>query len=289
LRRLGFEERARVVVVHVDDMGLCAAANEGALFALAGSATSGSIMVPWPGFDDLCERIQDLPGLDLGVHLTLNGEQSKSRWQPIRDDVPSLLSPGGGMWPTKSETVAHAKVEEVEAELRAQIDKALASGIDVTHLDTHMGTIFDLKFIEVYLRLALDYRLPVFLPRIRRELLPAHGLPDEFERYLELAARVEAEGLPIFDHFDSNSLHFEPGKGLEHNRARVAKLGPGLSYLITHCARGNEQLRALTEDWRQRDEECRIYSDGSMEAFLREEGFERIGMRALRTLLREVL
>jgi len=292
MEELGFAAEERVLVLHVDDIGLCAAANEGALAALAGSATCGSIMAPCSGFEDLLRRLDRHPGaaeLDLGVHLTVNCEQERVPWGPLRDDVPSLLDSRGALWSSKAEVVANAGVEEVERELRAQVDRVLAAGVDVTHLDSHMGTLFDLKFVDVYFRLARDYRLPVFVPRIRRELLLSHDLPDEFERYVELIEEAESMGFPIFDHFDSNSLHFEPGQGLAHNRARLGSLGPGLTYFITHCARGDEELRHVTMDWRVRDEECRIFSDGSAEVILREEGFRRIGMRPLRDRLRRHL
>ncbi len=290
LATLGFEPADRVVVVHVDDIGLCAAANAGALLALQGSATCGSIMAPCPGFEDLLRRLDAAPELaselDLGVHLTLNSEQSGASWGPLRADVPSLVSPKGVMWGAKADAVAHAEPEEVEVELRAQIDRVLAAGIDATHLDAHMGTVFDLKFVEVYFRLAREYRLPAFIPRVDRALLASHGLPDEFERYIEIIEEAEALRFPVFDSFDSNSLHFEPGQGLAHNRARLAGLGPGLSYFITHCALGDEELRRVTEDWRLRDEELRIFSGPEGEALLTEGGIDPIGMRPLRTQLR---
>ena len=285
MQRLGFSLEERAIVVHVDDMGMCAAANEGALRALAGSATCGSIMVPCPAFEEIARIARERPELDLGVHLTLNAEYESYRWGPVCDDVSGLVSPDGGMWRTSAETVENASAEEVERELRGQIDRALAAGIDVTHLDSHMGTVFDIKFVEIYLRLARDYRLPCFIPRVRREVLEARGLLEGLENYVELLEAAESDGLPIFDHFDANSLHFEPGQGAEHNRSRVEGLGPGLSYLITHCARGGAELEAITHDWRQRDEEHQLYSDGSMARVFARPDVHTIGMRPLRDLL----
>ena len=286
LQQLGISPEQRAIVVHVDDMGMCAAANEGALRALAGSATCGSIMVPCPAFEQIARTARERPELDLGVHLTLNAEHETYRWGPVHEEVAGLVSPDGGMWRTTRETVDNASAEEVERELRSQVDRALDAGIDVTHLDSHMGTVFDLKFIEVYLRLARDYRLPCFIPRVRREVLEARGLLEGLEGYVELLESAESDGLPIFDHFDSNSLHFEPGTGAEHNRSRVEGLGPGLCYLITHCAAGGAELEAITDDWRQRDEEHRLYSDGTMARVFAQPDVRTIGMRPLRELLR---
>lgn len=283
---LGFAADARLAVVHVDDLGMSVPANRGGLEALAGTATCGSVMVPCPAFDELAKHAREQPELDVGVHLTLNAEYETHRWGPVSDGVPGLVAPGGGMWRTSAETVAHASADEVERELRAQIDRALDAGIDVTHLDSHMGTVFDPGFVEVYVRLATDYRLPAFVPRVDRAALEARGLSPNLESYLTLIEGVEQRGFPVFDQFDSNSLEFEPGTGAEHNRGRVDSLGPGLSYLITHCADGDAELQSITPDWRQRDEERRIYSDGTMAGHFEATGIHRIGMRPLRDLLR---
>ena len=286
VEQLGFSANDRVVVVHVDDLGMCRAANVGGLDALAGCATSGSVMVPCPAFDEIAAIARERPELDLGVHLTLNSEYEGFRWGPVRADVPSLSAPDGGLWPTTRETVENAEPREVELELRAQIERALEHGIDVTHIDSHMGTVFDLKFVEIYLNLAREFRVPAFIPRVDREVMESRGLAESLAPYFELIARAEGEGFPIFDHFDQNSLHFEAGQGLMHNRARLSGLGPGLSYLITHCAAGDEELQRIAPDWRCRSEEHQLYSDGQMEDVFRDRGIQRVGMRPLRDQLR---
>ncbi len=283
---LGFRPEHQVVVVHVDDIGMSEAANEGALLALEGAATCGSIMVPCPGFDGIAAIARSRPDLDLGVHLTLNAEYESYRWPPLRDDVPGLVSPDGGMWRTTQETAEHASSEEVERELRAQIEKALDAGIDVSHLDSHMGTVLEPKFIEIYLQLARDFELPVFIPRLGPAVRERIGVGDRLQLYTKLMAQIETSGLPVFDSFCADSLSFEPGTGHEHNRHRLERLGPGLNYLITHCAMGNDQLQGITPDWRQRDEERRIYSDGTMARELEEREVRTNGMRPLRELVR---
>jgi len=286
LEDLGFAPGARVVVVHVDDLGMSDAANRGGLQALAGAATCGSVMVPCPAFEAIAATARSQPELDLGVHLTLNAEYETWTWPPVRADVPSLVSPGGGMWRTTAETAEHARPDEVEAELYAQIDRALEAGIDVTHLDAHMGTVFQPAFVESYAKLALEYRLPVFLPRVDRQVLERAGISTAAQRYVDLIERLEAEGVPVFDHFNADSLGFEVGTGAGHNRARLDALGPGLSYLIIHAAEGGAELATITDDWQQRDEERQLYSDGTIAAALEERGFETIGMRPLRDWLR---
>jgi hypothetical protein len=283
---LGFLATDRVVVVHVDDIGMCRAANEGALRALDGVATCGSVMVPCPAFEEIARTARTRRDLDLGVHLTLNAEYEGYRWRPLRDDVPGLRCPDGGMWRTTAEVVAHASPEEVDRELREQVSRALEAGIDVTHIDSHMGTVLDAKFVDVYVGIALDYRLPAFLPRLDRSLAERLGIAHLYERYRAVASRFEREGFPLFDHFDADSLSFGEGAGAEHNRRRIEGLGPGLSYLIIHAARGGPELESITRDWRQRHEEHVIYSDGTMESVLEEAGIRTVGMRRLRDLVR---
>ncbi len=276
--------KQRCVVVHVDDIGMCAAATAGALEALEATATCGSIMVPCPGFQEIAAEARSRPGLDLGVHLTLNSEWESWRWGPVAAGVPSLCDADAMLWRTRAELLSRARVDDVRRELRAQIDRALDAGIDVTHLDTHMGTALAPRLVGIYVELALEYRLPAFLPRWTRGMAsPGIAALWRYRRLLRRAARA---GLPVFDGFDAASLHFEPGRGLEHNRRRVEGLPSGLSYLITHCARGDDALARITPDWRLREEERRIYTDGSMARVLAEQGVRTLGMRELRGRLR---
>ncbi len=288
IEQLGFGPEERVVVVHVDDIGMCRAANEGALRALAGAATCGSIMVPCPAFEEIAKLARSRPDLDLGVHLTLNAEYEGYRWPPLCGDVPGLVAPDGGMWRTVQETTQHATADEVQRELRAQIERALEAGIDVSHLDSHMGTVFEPQFVGVYLKLARDFELPAFFPRIGRAALERVSDPEHVELYGKLLEEAERRGFPLFDSFCTDSLSFEPGTGHEHNRNRLDGLDSGLNYLITHCAVGNDELQGITTDWRQRDEERRIYSDGTMAGELEERQMRTIGMRVLRDLVRGV-
>ncbi|MEX2205752.1 MAG: polysaccharide deacetylase family protein [Myxococcota bacterium] len=285
LAELGYAPDQRVVVVHVDDLGMSHAANAGGLRAMQVTATCGSIMVPCPGFAEMAGIARERPELDLGVHLTLNCEYESHRWGPVRSDVPSLAAPDGGMWRTVAETVAHAIPEEVDRELRAQIYRALEAGVDVTHIDSHMGAVFDLRFVDIYFRLAHEFKLPAFIPRLRKREARVLGLGGKLAEYERRIDAAEAAGFPVFDQFEADSLSFTPGTGLAHNSARVDRLEPGLAYLITHCAEGGPELESITRDWRQRDEEHRIYSDGSMAKELERRGIRTSGMRPLRERL----
>jgi len=287
--RLGFAADARVAIVHCDDIGMCHAANDGAFAALArGPATCGSLMVPCPAFDAAAEHARAHPELDLGVHLTLNAEWPRYRWGPVAGAraVPSLVDAEGQLPRTTQETLARARPEHVEIELRAQIERALAAGIDVTHLDAHMGTALLPPFGRIYAALAREYRLPVFAVRPDADALRAAGVPGSGAFFAALAEELAAGGVPLLDGFDANSLHFEPGAGERHNAARLRGLRRGVNYLICHPAQAGDELSAICPDAHARDFERGYYGGEAGRRALESEGILTLGMRALRDLMR---
>ncbi len=289
--QLGFSAGQRVAVVHADDIGMCHAANEGAFQALEhGPATAGSIMVPCPWFPEAAELARIHPELDLGVHLTLNSEFEHYRWGPVagRRAVPSLLDDKGYFPRTTLETLQRAKPEEVEIELRAQIQMALDAGVDVTHLDGHMGTVFVPPFNEVYWKLAREFKLPAFAARPSDAALEAIGMPQVGAMLRAFAEDVEAQGFPVFDNFDAISLSFEPGQGKVHNEKRVEALPIGVTYLICHPARDGDELFYITpETAHQRDFERQFYGGDAGFAAFADRGIQLLGMRSLWELVQD--
>ena len=287
--RLGFAASDRVAVVHADDIGMCHAANEGAFEALErGAVTCGSIMVPCPWFREAAERARQSPALDLGIHLTLNSEWPHYRWGPVagRGRVPSLLDEQGFLPRTALETVQRARPEEAEVELRAQIEMALAAGIDVTHFDSHMGTVFFPPFVDLYVKLARDYRIPVFAVRPEKQALVRAGLAAAEPILRRVAETLEAAGFPLLDAVDADSLDFPPGDGEAHTRMRMERLGRGVSYWIIHPAKEGEELRAITPDAHARAFEHGFYGGAASRSAFERAGVRRVGMRALRELMR---
>lgn len=289
--RLGFTAADRVIVLHADDVGMCHSANEGAFEAIErGAVTCGSVMVPCPWFRDVAERVRTDPAAhDLGVHLTLNAEWPRYRWGPVagRRAVPSLVDEQGYLPRTALEVAGRAKPAEVETELRAQIETALEAGIDVTHLDAHMGTAFFPPFVEIYARLAREFRIPAMVVRPDPVALARAGLAGAapvIGRVVELLADA---GMPILDWIDADSLGFAPGAGEAHARKRLAGLAPGVTYFITHPARDGDELRAITPDHHARSFEHRFYGGEQGRAALAAAGVRTVGMRAIRDLLAE--
>jgi predicted glycoside hydrolase/deacetylase ChbG (UPF0249 family) len=287
--RLGFAADAVVAIVHCDDIGMCHAANVGAFEALdRGPATCGSVMVPCPWLREAAALARARPGIDLGVHLTLTSEWQGYRWGPVAgaSSVRSLLDEEGCLPRTAAEVARRGRPEEAEIEMRAQIERALDAGIDVTHLDAHMGTALQPPFVEIYARLAIEYRVPLFAVHPDAAGIARLGGSPAAEPIRRGIAALERAGVPLLDGFDANSLGFVPGSGLAHNEARLDRLGAGVSYLICHPARRSEELDAIAPDAHARDFERAFYGGDSGRRAIAARGIRTVGMRALRDLMR---
>lgn len=291
LERLGFKPDDRVAIFHADDIGMCHAANA-ALQALwpVGVVTSYALMAPCPWFDAAAAYARNTPGVDAGVHITLNSEWPTYRWGPIstRDPASGLIDEQGCFWRSVADVVAHADPEAVAIEMRAQVERALKAGIDITHIDAHMGTALQPPFIEAYLRLGDEYGVPTFLPRMSRERMAARGIDaaaiDLYERILQ---EREAAGHPTVDNIIATWGYRPEANLLLGYRDSCAALEPGLTVVILHPSRPSAELEAITPgDWLMRAADYRAYSMPEFGAYLDSIGVKRIGYRALRDLLR---
>jgi predicted glycoside hydrolase/deacetylase ChbG (UPF0249 family) len=232
--RLGYAPDTKLLIINCDDLGSSHAANVGVYEALRnGIGTSATLMVPCPWAREAAARYR---GEDVGVHLTLNAEYDLYRWGPITH-APSLLDGDGGFPRTVEDVWDHADLDEVRRELRAQVERAIYWGFDVSHLDSHMGTLqLRPEFFDVYLELAVDFRLPLRLTGASTE--QAIGFP-----FRRLAAE---EGVVFPDSF----IRIR-GPGSRSSLERMlGDLRPGVTEVYVHPAVDTQELRALaTEDW----------------------------------------
>jgi predicted glycoside hydrolase/deacetylase ChbG (UPF0249 family) len=205
--RLGYRPDDRVLIIHADDVGVCHAANQAAIECMErGSITCGSILMPCPWAPEVAEYCRNHPDADLGVHLTLNCEYPGYRWRALsgRDTSPTLYDEQGYMWRTTQEAVAHISPEDGAREMRAQVETALAAGIDVTHLDTHMGTMLFPAFIEAYISLGIEFQLPLFLIHPAKPSDELSAIAEDaaarsmdYELFRDGAMRAYVEGLGV--------------------------------------------------------------------------------------------
>jgi chitin disaccharide deacetylase len=269
--RLGYSPEDRLLIINCDDLGSCHAANLGTYEALReGLATSATLMVPCPWARDAASRYR---GEDVGVHLTLNAEHDRYRWGPITHG-PSLLDGDGGFPRTVSDVWDHADLDEVRRELRAQVERAILWGFDVSHLDSHMGTVqMRPEFFDVYLELAVDFGLPLRLSGASSERVI--GFP--FRRL------AHEEGVLFPDHFV-----MVRGVGSRRTIEKViGDLRPGITEVYVHPAVDTPELRALADDWPARvDDHDLVTTDRALRSMLERAGITRIGYRPLRDLQR---
>lgn len=275
----------RYLIVHSDDAGMSHSVNQATTAAMEmGLVTSCSIMTPCPWFSEFADWARRHPELDFGIHLTLNSEFEKYRWGPVagRDRVPSLVDADGWLHRRKEDVQRLARPAEVEIELRAQIDRALRAGIRLSHLDTHMGTVVSTaEMLEIYVRLGLEYRLPVMIMRnIDPELAP--GYPDLARKNQLYIESLRAEGLPAIDwlyqFYEGSDHRVRKKRYLDTFRS----LRPGVSQMIIHCGTDDAELQAITGSHFLRGDDARIFSDPAVKTEIEGLGIELLSWTQLR-------
>jgi predicted glycoside hydrolase/deacetylase ChbG (UPF0249 family) len=267
--RLGHGPDDRLVIISCDDLGACHASNVGVFEALRdGAATTASLMVPAPWAREAAARYR---GEDIGVHLTLNAEHELYRWGPLTM-APSLLDGDGGFPRTVADLWDHADLDEVRRECRAQIERAIVWGFDVSHLSSHLSALtLRPEFFDIYVELAVEFVLPLRLPSAGAER--EAGFP-----FRTLAAE---EGVISPD-------HFVPARQAG-SRERVAKaladLAPGVTELHIQPVVDTPEVRALSANWEAWVDDHRLVTSGELDELLPQAGAIRIGYRELRDLM----
>ncbi len=291
LGKLGLEAHDRAALVHADDLGMCHAANVAFWENLDfGIVTCGAVMMPCPWVSELAaqcrERQERGEPVDVGVHITLNSEWDRYRWRPLStcDPQSGLIDEEGYMWKTVEDVHRHMDVDAAIAEMRAQVEYALSLGIDVTHIDTHMGTVMHPQLLPAYIQLAIEYRVPAMLPRIPKERLAEWGVPESLGR--ELMRRMDeliASGFPVLDNICAAR---EQGDHLEIYRRLFDSLPPGVTHFLLHpCAPGYDiEFIAGSAAYRIADYQTFLRSE--LKEHVAAQGIHLIGYRHLRALMR---
>jgi chitin disaccharide deacetylase len=278
------------LVLHADDVGMCHGANVAFVeLSAAGAISAGSVMVPCPWSSEALEAAAADPSLDLGVHLTLNAEHRHYRWRPVahHSAAAGLTDDDGYMWPTVGELQRHAQPEAVEVEWRAQIDRALAAGVDVTHLDAHMGSAMAPEWADRYVALGIDYRLPVLLTSRLADYGPNGHLQGATEdRFAPVAQTARWAQLPLFTRVietDFGRDRDATPDAVARIRAGLGGLDDGLVYAAMHPCRPGGEIEHIEPDQHHvRTDEYEEFSDPAWRGWLDSQPFEVIGMRALR-------
>jgi chitin disaccharide deacetylase len=251
--RLGWPPGSKVVIFHVDDAGMSHDSNVGAIEAVEkGLANSMSIMFPCRGAAEIVQYLKEHPQVDAGVHITLTSEWRTYRWGPVagKERVPGLVDPSGHLWSSLPQVAAAASADEVETEILAQLQRCRSMGLNPTHLDTHMGTVFARPdYFQKYVEIGIKNNIPIMLPAGHLQHLmasvPQLAVPLS-KLGKRLAEKVWDAGLPVLDDLYPG----DPPVAPEAKKAQIIKflrtLQPGLTQLVVHCTRPSESFRSIS-------------------------------------------
>ncbi len=280
--RLGYKATDRLLIVNADDVGMSHAANAATIAGMEkGLISSGTIMVPCPWFEEIATYARQTATADFGLHLTHTSEWKVYKWGPVasKSDVPGLVTPEGYLWPDIKSVYTHATPEQAGIEARAQIRKALDAGIDVTHLDSHMGALqYDMRYHQVYRALAKEFDLPIRMGN--QDVLAQLGGGH-------LRGELDADGTVYPDYLIHQQR--KPGEPVDvYWRRMLTSLQPGVTELYIHPAVAGDEMQHITNSWAERDTEYRLFTeDASIRALLKDQGVTVIGWRPLRDLQRK--
>jgi len=266
----------------VDDVGNSHAANAAVMDALEnGLATSSTIIVPGPWFPEIALYAKAHPNSDFGLHLTHTSEWKTCKWGPVasKSEVPGLVDPQGYLWPDIMSVYKNATPEQAYIEARAQVKKALAAGVDVTHLDSHMGTLqYNDEYFQVYRKLAKEFDLPLRMGS--QETLQAAGGGHQ-------RGQLDADGIVYPDYLIHGGRN--PGESMnDYWKRMLSALKPGVTEAYIHASVAGDEIAHITDSWKDRAEEYRLFTkDPEIRKILEAQNVKRAGYRALRDLQRK--
>lgn len=251
--KLGYDQDAKLLIIHGDDLGVAHSQNEASILAMKlGMVNSASIMMPCPWVEEVAVFARERPDADLGLHLTLTNEWYRYNWGPLAslDQVPSLVNERGFLLPNCLEFGQRAVVAEAELELRAQIEQAYRMGIRPTHFDAHMGCLLfnSAELFEVYLQLGREYKVPVMVSRL--------FLKAASQAFLD---KITDEDVIIENVLTASPQDYESGMA-DFYTTTLENLDIGVTVLLIHLAYNNAEMQAVTigqeywgAQWRQQD------------------------------------
>lgn len=285
LEKLGFSPDDRLVILHADDCGMCHGANAAYREIVEyGIFNCGAAMAPCPWFNELANYCSDHPEVDMGVHITLNSEWEDYRWTPLStlDPASGLVDEEGFLWKTVEELHAHMDPDAALIEVEAQINRALEAGIDVTHIDTHMGAVLHSDLAPGYIQLAMKYRIPAMIPRMTKEEIIARGASPEMADTLnDQINTLELAGFPVIDTIcwiDLDSAKQRTARYVE----LIDGLKPGITHLLLHPAASGPELDAIAPDAYCRVADLEVFTNTAIRDHINASDIHVIGYRDLR-------
>ena len=288
LKKLGFSDDDRVVIIHTDDIGVSHASYAACTdLWQAGIISSSAVMVPCAWFPKVAAYCRSMPEVDMGVHLTLTCEYDNYRWGPISSrEVSTGMLDAEGYFPRTCPAIQQsADPDAVQRELFAQVQRAIDAGIMPTHADTHMGSVFHPKFFPAYAQVAKHFRIPVMVPRLSEDELRRWGFDAEGAHWaMKMLTQLEGEGLPLVDNVDGMPLD-KPEHRLDQVFAALDALRPGITHFVIHPSHDTPEARAISPDLPSRIGDYETFIDERVHEHVRKTGIQVIGYTALKQLM----
>jgi predicted glycoside hydrolase/deacetylase ChbG (UPF0249 family) len=287
LRALGFGPGERVVILHADDIGMCQASVSAFVdLARAGILSSASVMAPCPWFPRVAAFCRQHPQVDVGVHLTLTSEWRGYRWGPIstRDPASGMLDEDGYFFRDPRDLLLRGRPREIAAEMRAQLDRALAAGIDVTHIDSHMFSALFPALLAAYIELALEYNLPCLTWMLNGH--PFSFTSQDVIRIQEIVRRYQENGLIPIDHV--LAIHYtDPENPIPEVKLAIDALQPGVTHYLIHPSQDSPELRDISVHWRHRVADYEVFRDPRIGEYINSAGVRVVSYRDFRNAMRK--
>lgn len=298
--RLGFPKGAKVLILHVDDAGMSYDSNEGTVLAITeGVANSCSVMMPCPWVPGFVRFLKEHPTVDAGLHLTLTSEWQDYRWEPLsgKTVTPGLTDTAGALWPSVEAVVQHASADEVEKEIRAQIDRAEKMGFKPTHYDSHMGILFATPaFLERYIKVGIEKNTPVMFPGGHNTLIQQQtSAPAERMQQMQALGKMLWDArLPVLDDLHNESYGWKPpaavvrdAKKLQAFKTKkyieaIQSLKPGLTMMIMHCTAPTDVFPHISDSGPTRRGDLLAMLDPALKETLHEQGIVLTTWRELK-------
>jgi hypothetical protein len=274
--RLGWPAGKKVIMLHADDIGMCPEANEAAeKQMIEGVIQSAAVMIPCPNAEEFITWAKNNPKMDVGLHLTLTSEWKTYRWGTVtaEEEVPGLLDEHKKMWHEVPQVVQHASAEEVEKEIRAQIEQSIAWGHRPDHIDTHMGTLFGHpSYVKAFMKVAEEYGIPANIIDISKPKVLAEFRSKGYPMDDSVVKMSEAYTLPKLDYFTSAPKAKTYDEKVANFKALIQDLDSGLTEIIFHPSVLTDNLKSITGSWQQRSWEAQMFSDPDLIKFFKDEG-----------------
>jgi predicted glycoside hydrolase/deacetylase ChbG (UPF0249 family) len=288
LKRLGFSNNDRLVIIHTDDIGMCHASIQAySELVEFGLISSGATMVPCSWFPQVALFCRQNPKVDMGVHLTLTSEWNTYRWSPVSTHRPDsgMIDAEGYFYRRSEDIQSNGDPETVQMELQSQLDRAISAGIAVTHLDTHMGTVAHPKFVTGYIQLAIQNKLPFLFPRTDEVGFMHLGM-DQVTASMaaNFVSTLEEQGIPLVDHATGLDLD-KPFNRSEQAKLAMTNLPVGITHFIIHPSMETPELISITPDWKSRVADYQTFQDEKLRQYINNEGIQVIGYKTLKELL----